>query len=110
MTAPPAMAQSIAVPRAFDGLWSVYVDVLRGNCAANSSFPVRVVRGAIAYAGQVNIDVSGTIGRDGRVTARVSRGAETLSISGRVSAARGAGVWTASSRGCSGRWVARRAG
>lgn len=105
----PAAAAPRSAP-SFDGQWAVDVIVLRGTCEEGYSFPVRVARGNIVYAGQVDINATGRVGRDGRVTARFTRRGETLTASGRLSGSSGAGTWTAPSRSCTGRWQARKEG
>jgi hypothetical protein len=113
LAATPAAAAKSATssPGAFDGQWAVDVIVLRGSCEQGYSFPVRVSGGRIVYAGQVDINATGSVGRDGRVTARFTRRHETLSASGRLTArGGGGGVWRAPSRDCSGRWEARKDG
>lgn len=102
--AAPAAAQS------FDGSWSVDVDVTRGTCPEGRSFPIEVRGGQIRYAGNLDLDASGQVGRDGRVTATFRRAAESLSATGRVTGQSGSGSWRAPTRDCSGTWRARKLG
>jgi hypothetical protein len=91
-----------------DGLWTVEVNVTRGDCPEGASFPVRVAAGRISYAGNLDLEASGTVGADGRVSGAVRRGRDVLNASGRIAGRSGQGQWVSPSRACAGTWRARR--
>lgn len=103
-----ALAGPAAAQGGFDGQWSVEVDVRQGDCPEGRSFPVRIQGGRLYYDGNLDIGAGGSIGADGRVTARFTRGREYVAASGRLSARSGAGQWRAPTRDCAGTWRARR--
>ncbi|UFZ02125.1 hypothetical protein LQG66_22815 [Bradyrhizobium ontarionense] len=92
----------------FDGAWTVLIITQAGNCDQGYSFPVKIAGGRVTSSGTANI--TGTVGRGGAVTVRVSQGGSYASGSGRLGAASGFGVWSGkgSSGTCRGRWEATR--
>ncbi|MGC2777591.1 MAG: hypothetical protein WA418_18340 [Bradyrhizobium sp.] len=92
----------------FDGAWTVLIITQAGNCDQGYSFPVKIAGGRVTSGGTANI--TGTVGRGGAVTVRVSQGGSYASGSGRLGAASGFGVWSGrgSSGTCRGRWEATR--
>jgi hypothetical protein len=104
-----ALSAPAAAQGGFDGAWAVDVNVTRGDCGDEGrSFPVRVQGGRITYAGNLDLNASGQIAPDGRITARFSRGSDSLSANGRAQGSTASGRWTSPSRNCSGTFRARR--
>jgi len=58
--------------------------------------------GTVGYAGSASFDVTGQVGANGAVTVTVSRGSQSASGSGRLSATDGEGQWRTASGECSG--------
>ena len=92
----------------FDGAWTVLIITQAGTCDQGYSFPVQIRGGRITSSSTANI--TGTIGRGGAVTVRVSQGGSYASGIGRLGATSGFGRWSGkgSAGTCSGRWQATR--
>jgi len=108
-TAAPAFAAPMAASKAsFDGNWSVLIVTQKGTCDRAYRYPVRISNGAVGYAGEASFNVSGKVGDTGAVIVTVSRGNQSATGTGRMSATDGSGTWTAASGECSGTWTAER--
>jgi hypothetical protein len=96
--------------KSFDGAWSVLIVTERGECDRAYRYGVRIAGGRILYDGEAGVSFTGSVGRDGRLTAFVSRGSQSASGSGRLSGNQGEGTWSGKSATgqCSGRWEAER--
>ncbi|NPU11788.1 hypothetical protein HL667_26310 [Bradyrhizobium sp. 83012] len=113
-TAAAVLAAAAIVPSAparaagFDGPWTVLIITEAGSCDQGYSFPVQISGGRVTSAGSANI--TGTVGRGGAVTVRVSQGGSSASGNGRLGATSGFGRWSGkgSAGTCSGRWQATR--
>ena len=94
---------------AYDGIWSVAIYTVRGDCGS-----VRVaaqIVGGRVYSKDQSYQASGAVGANGVIRVSVASGRLSASGSGRLSANSGAGRWTSSRGECSGSWSAtRRAG
>lgn len=102
---------SIATPAqaaGFDGPWTVLIITQSGSCDQGYSFPIQITGGRVSSTSSANI--TGSVGRGGAVTVRVSQGGSYANGSGRLSASSGAGKWSGkgSAGACSGRWQATR--
>jgi len=94
----PAIAQT-----PYDGVWNVTVETRTGSCEPSVRYPVTVSDGKISAAGA---DITGNVGRDGRVRASI-RGAFAI---GNIEGSSGSGKWSSASAGiaCSGKWEASK--
>jgi hypothetical protein len=94
----------------FDGSWSVLIVTDSGNCDRAYRYGVRIERGRISYTGEVGIEFSGRVERDGRVAVTVRWGEQRASGTGRLTGNRGSGTWRGRSPTgeCSGYWEAER--
>ncbi|MGY4304866.1 hypothetical protein ACVIJ6_002109 [Bradyrhizobium sp. USDA 4369] len=92
----------------FDGPWTVLIITEAGNCDQGYSFPIQISGGRVTSSGSANI--TGSVGRGGAVTVRVSQGGSSASGNGRLGATSGFGRWSGkgSAGTCSGRWQATR--
>ena len=109
LTGTPAFSGTIAASRAtFDGQWSVLIVTEKGGCDRAYRYPVKIENGAVGYAGSASFNISGSVGNNGAVTVTVSRGSQSATGTGRMSATDGSGIWTAGSGDCSGTWTAER--
>ncbi len=95
---------------AYDGLWSVLIVTVFGDCDRALRYRLRIVGGRVvkADADDSSYDVAGAVGRDGAIGVTVSGNGQTASGTGRLTAAQGHGVWRTSNGHCSGRWTAER--
>jgi hypothetical protein len=108
-SAVPAFAAPLAAGKAsFDGNWSVLIVTQKGSCDRAYRYPVRITNGSVGYAGAASFNVSGKVGDTGAVIVTVSRGNQSATGTGRMSATDGSGTWTAASGDCSGTWTAER--
>ncbi len=110
-----ASAAARAAPRrantAFDGLWSVSIYTLRGDCDRAYRYPLRIVGGRVVQAdADPSYQLYGAVGHSGAIRVIVSRGGQWADGSGRLSGGRGAGTWHTSTGQCTGQWVAQRRG
>jgi hypothetical protein len=105
---PAAPAPISAGKQGFDGTWSVLIVTEHGKCDRAYRYPVRISNGSVGYAGEASFNVSGKVGASGAVTVSVSRGSQSASGAGQLSASGGSGRWTAGSGECSGSWTAER--
>ena len=101
-------AHAGAIRATFDGQWSVLIVTEKGRCDRAYRYPVRIENGAVGYAGSAAFNISGSVGNNGAVTVTVSRGSQSATGTGRMSATDGSGIWTAGSGECSGTWSAER--
>jgi hypothetical protein len=104
LAAAPAQAQR------FDGNWSVLIITDSGDCDRAYRYGVSISGGHVAYAGDANVQLSGTVSGDGRVSVTVRAGNQVASGSGRLQGNSGSGSWSGSSSNgrCSGHWEAER--
>jgi hypothetical protein len=102
-------APRVARSADYDGLWSVSIATLRGDCSPSYRYPVRIVDGRVvqAYA-DVDYRVYGVVGRGGSIGVTVSHGGQTANGHGRLSGDSGRGWWRTASGECSGQWTAAR--
>jgi hypothetical protein len=108
-TAVPAGSAPIAAGKAsFDGGWSVLIVTEKGTCDRAYRYPVKIQNGAVGYAGTASFNVTGKVGDNGAVTVTVSRGNQSATGTGRMSATDGGGTWSTGSGECSGTWTAER--
>ena len=103
-----APADAGAIKATFDGQWSVLIVTEKGRCDRAYRYPVRIENGTVGYAGTASFNISGAVGANGAVTVTVSRGSQSATGTGRMSATDGGGTWTAGSGECSGTWSAER--
>jgi hypothetical protein len=94
---------------AYDGIWSVAIYTLRGDCSS-VRVAARIVGGRV-YSEDQNYQSNGAVGTNGVIRVTVAGAGRSASGSGRLSQNSGAGRWSSSRGECSGTWSAsRRAG
>jgi hypothetical protein len=96
---------SIALPR-YDGVWSVSIVTMKGDCIASYRYPIRIANGVLANGGALAINVSGKVGPSGAITVTVSHGDTSAAGSGHLAGNAGRGSWRGGA--CSGSWTAER--
>ncbi|MBA1158121.1 hypothetical protein [Microvirga mediterraneensis] len=95
----------------FDGRWSVEVVTEKGSCDRAYRYAVIVENGRARYGGPEDFNVNGQVGRNGAVSASISRGQDRANVSGGLSGRTGRGTWsTSGGRVCSGYWNAEKRG
>lgn len=103
----PGTSQTASAHRTYDGPWTVTLVGDQGGCISSFYFGLRVVNGNLAASGG-GLAMVGRVSRAGSVWANVGTGDTTARASGRLTQWVGYGRWVAPSRGCTGRWSARR--
>ena len=93
----------------YDGIWSVAIYTLRGDCGS-VRVAARIVGGRV-YSADQSYQANGAVGDNGVIRVAVAGFGRSASGSGRLSRNSGAGRWRSSRGECSGSWSAtRRAG
>lgn len=92
---------------AIDGTYAVTLITDAGACDAKFSWTVAVSAGTIQSSGPF-LRAKGDVSPSGDVEISVTRGADTLVASGRLSGESGKGAWRSASRDCSGSWRAEK--
>jgi hypothetical protein len=93
----------------YEGIWSVAIYTLRGDCGS-VRVAARIVGGRV-YSADQSYQANGAVGANGVIRVAVAGFGRSASGSGRLSRNSGAGRWRSSRGECSGSWSAtRRAG
>ncbi len=96
----------------FDGLWSVLIITEKGTCDRGYRYAVRIKGGRVGHADPANSSfrISGNVVGGGAARVNVTRGSQSASGAGRMSANAGTGRWQSAKGECSGIWQAERRG
>jgi hypothetical protein len=106
-----AAPRRAALTSAYDGLWSVSIVTLYGDCDRGYRYPLRIVGGHVVKADEdQSYAVAGAVGRGGAIGVTVAGGGQSATGYGRLTRNLGRGVWRTSDGRCSGRWTAERRG
>jgi hypothetical protein len=97
-----------ASKQGFDGGWSVLIVTEKGTCDRAYRYPVKIANGQVGYAGSASFNVNGRVDARGSVIVTVSRGSQSATGKGAMSATGGAGTWASAGGECSGTWTAER--
>jgi len=93
----------------YDGIWSVAIYTLSGDCGS-VRVAARIVGGRV-YSADQSYQANGAVGANGVIRVAVAGFGRSASGPGRLSHNSGAGRWRSSRGECSGSWSAsRRAG
>jgi hypothetical protein len=94
----------------FDGAWSVVVMTDRGDCEPANHLRVDIRDGALQYAGDSGVSISGQVVSNGQVRVRLENGKKSGTGYGHLSTSSGAGTWRGQglASSCVGRWSAQR--
>jgi hypothetical protein len=90
----------------YDGIWSVAIYTLRGDCGS-VRVAARIVGGRV-YSADQSYQANGAVGANGVIRVAVAGFGRSASGSGRLSHNSGAGRWRSSRGECSGSWSASR--
>ncbi len=111
MPSDAAAARRAPLTSAYDGLWSVSIVTVYGDCDRGYRYPLRIVGGHVGKASDdSSYAVAGAVGRGGAIGVTVSGGGQTATGTGRLWRNQGRGIWHTSDQRCSGRWTAERRG
>ncbi len=102
------MISDRAKAASYDGPWSVLVITESGACDRGYRYLVLIAKGHIAYHGEADVQVSGTVAANGAVKVSLGRGTQSAQGIGKLSGRSGAGTWRGRgmSGECRGRWEA----
>jgi hypothetical protein len=103
----PAMSCTASAHRTYDGPWTVTLVGDQGGCVSSFYFGINVINGRLAASGG-GFALVGRVSPRGAVWANVGSGDTSARAYGRLSRSIGYGRWASPSRGCVGRWSARR--
>ena len=94
----------------FDGSWTILIVTEAGECDRAYRYGVQIDHGRINYEGGAGVELTGTVDRNGQVSATVQRGGQGAVGTGRLSTNRGRGTWRGKSTTgqCNGYWEAER--
>jgi hypothetical protein len=96
---------------AYDGVWSVSIVTLSGDCDRGYRYPLRITGGHVVKADDdPAYAVAGAVGRGGVIAVTVAGGGQSATGYGRLARNVGRGVWRTSNGRCSGQWTAERRG
>jgi hypothetical protein len=118
LLAAASISPSDAAPRrrapltnAYDGVWSVSIVTLSGDCDRGYRYPLRITGGHVVKADDdPAYAVAGAVGRGGVIAVTVAGGGQSATGYGRLARNVGRGVWRTSNGRCSGQWTAERRG
>ena len=111
MPSDAAPRRRATLTNAYDGIWSVSVVTVYGDCDRGYRYPLRIVGGHVLKADDDPVyAVAGAVGRGGVIGVTVAGGGQSAIGYGRLSRNAGRGVWRTSNGRCSGQWTAERRG
>lgn len=109
MPSDAAPRRRAALTNAYDGVWSVSIVTLRGDCDRGYRYPLRIAGGHVVKADtDPAYAVAGAVGRGGAIGVTVAGGGKSATGYGRLARNAGRGVWRTSDSRCSGQWTAER--
>jgi len=109
MPSDAAPRRRAALTNAYDGVWSVSIVTLRGDCDRGYRYPLRILGGRVVKAdSDPAYAVAGAVGRGGAIGVTVAGGGQSATGYGRLARNLGRGVWRTSDNRCSGQWTAER--
>jgi len=101
----PALRPAEAVP-SFDGAWSVVITTEAGGCEPSYRTSIRIAKGQFFNAGSGQFSLKGSVDHSGTVKVTVSKGENSASGTGKLTAKAGGGTWAGGP--CAGKWQAER--
>ncbi len=104
---PSEAARRAAHTRAFDGVWSVVIYTLYGDCDRSLRYSLRIADGEV-LADERSYQVAGLVAPNGVIRVVVEEGGRSASGTGKLSGDNGRGEWRTSTGQCAGQWTAVR--
>ena len=104
---PSDAARQAARTRAFDGVWSVVIYTLYGDCDRSLRYSLRIADGRV-LADEQSYQVAGLVAPNGIIRVVVAEGGRSASGVGKLSGNNGKGEWRTSTGQCAGQWTAVR--
>ncbi len=104
---PSEAARRTAHTRAFDGVWSVVIYTLYGDCDRSLRYSLRIADGEV-LADEQSYQVAGLVAPNGVIRVVVEEGGRSASGTGKLSGDNGRGEWRTSTGQCAGQWTAVR--
>jgi hypothetical protein len=102
-----AASRAARTTRAFDGVWSVVIYTLYGDCDRSLRYSLRIADGQV-LANEQSYQVAGLVAPNGIIRVVVAEGGRSASGSGKLSGNNGKGEWRTSTGQCAGQWTAVR--
>jgi hypothetical protein len=95
--------------KAYDGIWSVTINTVKGTCPTGLRYPARIDNGRVGQAYQdPNYTMGGYVLPSGVIGVTVAAGNQSASGHGRLKKIDGAGFWHTQDHQCAGTWTAAR--
>ena len=104
---PSEAARRAAHVRSFDGVWSVVIYTLYGNCPQALRYSLLIYGGRV-YSQDQSFQAYGAAATSGAIRVTVAQGGQSASGAGRLSGNSGRGWWRTATGECSGQWTAER--
>jgi hypothetical protein len=104
---PSDAASRAARTRTYDGVWSVVIYTLYGDCDRSLRYALRIADGQV-LADEQSYQVAGLVARNGGIRVVVAEGGRSASGTGKLSGNNGRGEWRTSTGQCAGQWTAVR--
>src|SRR5215210_1440585 len=104
----PLSAPALAQGR-YNGSWAIAIMTERGGCDPLYRYYVDVEGQTVrlrSMTGATTQSAAGLVRPDGRINVTVGQADDPVSVKGRLGTNTGAGMWSAPTRGCAGRWSA----
>lgn len=96
-----------APTRAFDGVWSVVINTLRGDCGRSLRYSVRIVGGRVQTE-DPSYQLAGMVAPNGSIRVEVAEKGRSASGFGKLTRETGHGQWRTTTGECAGLWTAER--
>ena len=103
----PSNARRLPRVDVFDGVWSVVIYTLYGDCDRALRYSVRISAGRVLPDGQ-SYQVAGVVNPSGAIRVVVAEGGRSASGYGRLRDNSGSGRWRTDTGSCAGQWTAVR--
>ncbi len=104
---PSEAARRAAGARSFDGVWSVVIYTLYGDCPRALRYSLLIYGGRV-YSQDQSFQAYGAAAASGATRVTIAQGGQSASGAGRLSGNSGRGWWRTATGQCSGQWTAER--
>jgi hypothetical protein len=104
---PCEAARRAAGARSFDGVWSVVIYTLYGDCPRSLRYSLLIYGGRV-YSQDQSFQAYGAAAASGAIRVTVAQGGQSANGTGPLSGNSGRGWWRTATGQCSGQWTAER--